>query len=44
LELIEVVKLDPEALEAIRTEALEMEERGFMYSKTSPVEPMPATE
>lgn len=44
MELIEVVKLDSEAMAEIREEALAMEERGFMYAQTSPVEPMPATE
>jgi hypothetical protein len=42
LELIEIIELDPDALAEMRTEALQLEERAYMYSHTSPAEHLPA--
>jgi len=44
LELVEVVKLDPEALAKVRAEALELEKRASVYGRTPPAEFMPAAE
>ncbi len=38
LELVEVVKLDPEALAEIRAEALALETRAYVYGQTPPAE------
>ena len=44
LELVEVVKLDPEALVKVRAQALELEKRASVYGRTPPAEIMPAAE
>jgi hypothetical protein len=44
LELVEVVKLDPETLAKVRAEALELEKRASVYGRTPPAEIMPAAE
>src|SRR5262245_7650578 len=44
LGLVEVVKLDPEALAKARAEALELETRASVYGRTPPVEIMPAAQ
>ncbi len=44
LELVEVVKLDQEALAKVRAEALELEKRASVYGRAPPAEIMPATE
>lgn len=44
LELVEVVKLDPEPLAKARADALELEKRAFVYGRSPPAELMPAAE
>ena len=44
LELVEVVKLDPEALAKACAEALELEKRAYVYGRTPPAEFMRAAE
>jgi hypothetical protein len=38
MELVEVVQLDSDALDKIRTEALELEKRAYIYAQTPPAE------
>ncbi|MDI3341727.1 MAG: hypothetical protein QJR03_14475 [Sphaerobacter sp.] len=44
LELVEVIQLDPAALDQIRAEALELEARASVYGRTPPSVPDAATQ
>lgn len=40
LELVKIVELDPKALSELRSEALELEKRAYIYGMTPPAEPI----
>lgn len=41
MELVERVSLTPDELAEARAAALELEQRGYAYARTTPAEPMP---